>query len=235
MNGELKYSFMGIFLAIFILFGGCTSTKTTSQIISDDTVKAITEAVSKLDKEQVKKLEEAIKENLKDANTDTTIDRGSTGTNNQTTEIKEQETEDADRDIEASKSLLDVSSLKWTSTGDPHGIVQCYFGYGHDSELFKMIAGLPVDFTCTLGKGIVITKPASDDTALMTSYPGNHMQARRAFACFFDTNGNLTACEDFANTLTFDSRWKGRGEVKGLIVHCKQGNAVSRTALTEVE
>ena len=215
-----------------LMLAGCTSTGTDT-LISDQTIKGLTEAVGKLDKEQVRKLEEAIKEKLKyekevvEQPKETTHEEG----------VKEEVSSCLESDNEPvavdDKDL--VSALKWNNKGDPHHIVQCYFGHGHDSELFRMVAALPIDFTCDLGNGISITKPASDDTACMNSYGSDHMQARRAFACFFDANGNLTACEDFANTLTFDSRWKGRGEVKGLIVHCKQGNAVSRTALMEVK
>jgi hypothetical protein len=182
MNGELKYSFMGIFLAIFILFAGCTSIQTTHQIISDDTIKVLTEAVSKLDKEQVKKLEEAIKEKLKDEESkkeEQTECISESEKNNDQASREENVGNPLYAESNTSEDVSEVSKLKWTSTGDPHQIVQCYLGHGHDSELFKMIAGLPVDFTCTLGKGITITKPESDDTALITSYPGNHMQARR--------------------------------------------------------
>lgn len=223
-------------IGIMIALSGCTSTGST--IVSDDTIKVLTEAVSKLDKEQVKKLETAIKEKLNDENSNRNDDLGGTGAGNSKTEETKQETQVEDKNIEGSKSLLDVSdvsALNWTSSGDPHHIVQCYFGHGHDSELFKMVAQLPVDFTCALNNGgVSISPPASDDSGRMMMYEGDHMQKRRAFVCLFDANNNLVDCWDWAESYSHDNRWKDKPVSKGLVIHCKRGNAVSRTSLTEV-
>ena len=163
------------------------------------------------------------------------INESGTGVEHITVETDKGEVQGTEQNNKSS-DRKEVSALNWTSTGDPHHIVQCYFGHGHDSELFKMIAGLPVDFTCTLNNsGVTISCPTSDDTGRMASYPGDHMQARRAFVCLFNDDNNLVDCQDFAESFHLDNRWKNKGAVKGLTVHCKQGNAVSRTALTEVE
>lgn len=128
-----------------------------------------------------------------------------------------------------------VRNLNWSKVGDPHGIMQCYFGNIFGNEVFQKVSELPIDFTCTLNRGgVSITKPESDETGRMASYPGDHMQGRRAFVCVFDNNGILLKCEDFAESYELDNRWKEKPVVNGLVIHCKQGQAVSRTALTEV-
>lgn len=194
-----------ITLLIAMLLSGCTTTGTT-------------------------KLETAIKEKLKDEN-----NTSSHGLASSTMEPNKGEIQGTEQNNKSS-DIKEISALNWTSTGDPHHITQCYFGHGHDSELFKMIAQLPIDFTCTLDNGGVhITKPTSDDTQWMTSYTGDHMQARRAFVCVFNESNELVKCEDFAGGPDLDNRWRNLGVVKGLVVHCKRGEAVSRTALTEVE
>jgi hypothetical protein len=228
---------------IGLMLCGCESTTTKEE--AKEIIRPFYDAGKELyseDKGQTWKVR--IKEKLNDEKqSETTINSGSAGTNNQTTEVKQQEAEEInqvpraeDNNGDISDDKADVSRLLWTKVGDPHGIVQCYFGYGHDSELFKMIAGLPVDFTCTLdNSGVTISCPTSDDTGRMAMYEGDHMQKRRAFVCLFNADNNLVSCDDFAESFHLDSRWKNKGAVKGLVVHVKRGNALSRTALTEVK
>lgn len=216
-------------IGIMLALSGCTSTTTKEQ--AKEIIKPFYDAGKEIYIED--------KEKLKDENSKRNDDLGGTGAGNIKTEETKQETQVEDKNVEGSKSLSDVSelsTLNWTSTGDTHHIVQCYFGHGHDSELFKMIAQLPVDFICTLDKsGVTISCPTSDDTGRMASYGSDHMQARRAFVCLFNADNNLVDCQDFAESFHLDSRWKNKGAVKGLTVHCKRGNAVSRTALTDIK
>lgn len=129
-----------------------------------------------------------------------------------------------------------MCALKWNDVADETKICECYFGYGHSDDMFTHVAELPIDFTCnfSFSGGVSISKPASDDTGCMASYPGDHMQGRRAFVCVFDSNGTLIECEDWAQSYNLDNRFMKSGVTQGFVVHCKQGKAVSRTALTRV-
>lgn len=125
-----------------------------------------------------------------------------------------------------------IKTFQWVQTGDgaetgwvEHGsIVKTYTG--NITNPFEVLANVPRDFDLTMGVGgIAITIPKSDPTGNMTLTSGD----RTAFLCLFDANKQLLQTEDFANSTTFDNRWKDKAVAYAIVFHCIGSSVVSRS------
>lgn len=192
----LAINAIGIMLAI----SGCVSTGST--VISDDTIKVLTEAVSKLDKEQVKKLERAIKEKLKDEDTKAKDNMGGTGTGDIKTEETEQEAENKDKNSESvdKSKIIDafpLSDLTINVSVDSPQLIRHYTNGWATEHPWALIKDLPVTVNIDYfnSEGVLL----SGSTVKEGKYENGKWERTSCFWAF-DENGNELGYEDNAYT-----------------------------------
>ncbi|EKD26099.1 MAG: hypothetical protein ACD_79C01370G0001 [uncultured bacterium] len=124
----------------------------------------------------------------------------------------------------SSDDVNDVKALNAPGGTDPHNLIPLYGS-------LQSFADLPVNFEITSWSrnGIYCSVPEGEPH--MDSLPGDHMQARRGLAMAFVGN-NLVHIEDFAGTWSSALGESYGHAEKLLIIHLKEGRAVSRTRLS---
>lgn len=238
-----------LFTAILsaFLICGCTTTGTTQSLVSDETVKVLTDSIDKLDKEGLKKLKEAYDRKVKDEKTEEIKLPGTDGLSSSTSEaegenISEKDTQenggiDTENNTEyKDKDAFPLEKLTINTSVDSPQLIRHYTNGWTTENPWALIKDFPVTVNIdSFSQGGI---SLSGSTVKEGKYENDKWERTSTFWAF-DENGNELGYEDNAY-ISYPEPGKFYGRAKYiLVVSCSDYgdtfNLTGRSRVMEVK